>query len=322
MYFHYDYFSLKDIDIEAWYNDFFWPVSRETGTQLMLDFKAEQARMINKLGHTFEGDCFLIGHLISHEFVQIIYCFLLLTRLQADAKKIKYSGNVTLLPKMFAQDRFNFEYYKLAGAQRNGHLIESFKFLILELKYNAERHRFKCFNHFNANGPVYSFCSPNVIDRKYSRGLEEWIRFTFFDEWLQADSPRRLETNEVKILSEISEAYLNFAVQYVHSRFGMTLPDQLKKGLYRHAFEYLCHIGRQYKKILSQVAKKRPRHLLSATAGQPFVRALSLAVRKEGGKSPASPTAITFVIIQAPARHCMKWRRSMNSLLIPPVVWN
>lgn len=287
--FHYDYFSLRDVNVEKWSQDFFWPVSRETTTQIMLDFKAEQTRLINELGYTFEGDCFLIGHLISTEFVRVVNHYLIVHRLLMDNFELVLSEKLELIPKFLSNKRIDFSYQPLNIGIYRSYVEAWLRYAWIELKYNLSRGNYSCYQHQHRHNPVYSFCSPNVIDRDYTRRLQNWVRITFRNEWLCGENSIKLSTKRIQKFRDIARAFLSFTTDYTNRNFGIDLPQNIKDALFAYTTDYLEHIGGFYEVIRKKVTKICPRHLLTPTAGQPFVRALSLAVRNEGGRVTGFP---------------------------------
>lgn len=283
--FYYDYFSLKNVNIEKWHDSFFWAVPRETTTQITVDFKAEQIRIVNELGNTFEGDCFLIGQIISNEFIRVVNHYLLVHRIQEAGYSIKYSDKSGLIPLLLDKNTdIVFEHEDLWVFGQVKETMTPLKNFMRLIKHNMNTDISTCLSRFFSCKSVFGLIAGNVVDRPYTKSLSNWIHYIPPQAWAEAKMADPVSPYSKKIFNDISEEYVDFARCYMQKQFGIPLPGNIAEALLAYTTSYLEHIAHVYSAIQKKVRKIRPRHLLAPTAGKTFVRALSLAVRNNGGK--------------------------------------
>jgi|TARA_Y100000294_G_scaffold51166_1_gene48193 hypothetical protein len=288
--FLYDFYSLRDADISNWHDTFRWMVSRGTTTQITLDFVAEQCRLIDQLGHSFESDCLLIGNALSRTFIQVVNHYLSIHRIKERGYELIHSDKLKLIPILNGNKKNRRIEFRDIFQERSKHSsLNIFLKLIRSVEKNIRKGNFSFFDHFDGEKCVYAFSSPNVIDRNYTRRISRWIHITTPDEWIKSDLDASIHPPIEKRLSDVSRMYVDFSKSYLLENFGVLLPQEIMDTMFDFATQYIAHSARVYAVLTKRVQKVKPHHVLTPTAGRSFTRALSLAIRNTGGKVTGFP---------------------------------
>jgi hypothetical protein len=265
-------------------------VSRDTTTQITLDLVAEQCRLVDQLGHSFEGDCLLIGNALSKTFIQVVNHYLSIYRIKERGYELIHSDKLKLIPILNVNKKNRRIEFRDVLQERSKHpslniLIK----LIRSFEINLKRGNSSFFDHFNGEKCIYAFSNPNVIDRTYIRSLKRWIHITSPDEWIKADLGEPVHPLVEKRLADVAWMYIDFCKSYLLEQFGVLMPHDIVGIMIDFATRYITHIARVYMGLKKRVQKVKPNHVLTPTAGNSFTRALSLAVRNEGGTVTSFP---------------------------------
>lgn len=286
--FHYDFFSLRGVSIPQWSKAFYWPVPRETTTQITTDFHGEIKKRSNELGHTFEGDCVLIGWHIGTRLAEVVNHYLVVYELQKNSQRIAYSDRLKLVPMLTGDRAVSLPREDLWGLAKDSRWMGAAKNVLKSLYVNGHAARLNGVDHVRKERCIFAFPNENVRNRPYTKKLSNWVRITSPEEWLLPNR-RDLPALVRRRLEEIAHSYSDFAGNYVRNKFGIEIPRRIFEPLSLFISQSLEHIATVYLSIQERVDKKRPKHLLTPTAGKTFIRALSLAVRTSGGKVTGFP---------------------------------
>jgi len=286
--FHYDFFSLRGVDIPQWSKAFWWPVPRETTTRIVTDFHGEIKRLANELGHTIEGDCVLIGWHIGTRLAEVVNHYLAVHELRKHSRKIVYSDRLRLIPMLTGDKPVSFTGENLWSLARDSRWRGAAKNLLKSFYVNGQAARLKAMDHLRSEKCLFAFPNENVRNRPYTRKVSRWVRITSPEEWLLPDGCG-LSPSLKGRLKEISASYSSFTGDYAREKLGVEMPGRILDPLSGFVAHSLEHIAEVYGSIQKRVDKNRPSHLLTPTAGKTFIRALSLAVRRAGGKVTGFP---------------------------------
>lgn len=284
--FYYNYHSLKKVHLDEWDENFFWPVKRETTTQITLDFKAEQTRIINELGYTFEGDCFLIGHLISAKYIEVLNHYACIDRLRSLDYSIHMDDKLRLIPLLLSEGSITFDYGNMWKLKAD--LKTHLRNIRTCIPFNFKKGNYNIFQHFSEN-KTHAYPSSNVLNREYTTHLKDWISIVSSGYYFDQVSIPGLSHETSNRFKDLAHYYTNFAASYSEEKLNVKLPENIISALRDFTFEYLCHISEVYKTINENVKKAKIRKLLTPTAGSPYVRTLSLSVRNNSGKVSGFP---------------------------------
>lgn len=285
--FHYDYFSLRQTNPEDWHRDFFWPVSRDTTTRITEDFKKFHCSLINRLGNTFEGDCLVIAYHISGKFTEVVNHYVCLNRLEAAGYSVAPSEKLKLIPLLQKKgEPIEFSY---AGLLRTEYpLKDSLRNNINSFRLNFRKSDYSAFNHFLPAKPVYAFSG--VANSDYSLKLDDWIKIISTGYMLSGKSLcRKLPDETSLIMKEVADEFLMFTENYAAERFGVKIPANIAGALRRFCEGYLLKVACAYSELTKRASRLKIRKLLCSTAGNPYTRALSLAVIRSGGETLGFP---------------------------------
>lgn len=280
--FHYDYFSLKGADPEKWHSEFFWPVSHAETQQINAAFKDFHISLINRIGNTFEGDCLLIAYHISSKFIEVVNHYLAVHRLENNSYAIVPSKKLQLIPLLQKKNgsiEFSYagllnEIYDTKTILRNN--INSFR-------HNFRNDRYAFFRHFPPM--ISTIASAGVLDREYVLSSNGWIKVITSGYLLEGNfhNPSIIPKESQAIFDGIADEFINFAVEFSSENLQIGLPENITGALHRYAKGYLLKVACAYTCLLKKTSSMKIRSYLSSTAGNPYIRALSLAVRKNGG---------------------------------------
>lgn len=285
-FFYYDYFALKNVDIEKWSREFSWMVPRETTTRITVDFKTRHCQLIEQYGRTFEGDCLLIAYLISSRFAEVVNHYVSVQRIKQAGLELKYSDKLVLIPNLDgSRGKISFGYnsfrkIKYRAKRRLHDNLKSFEF-------NFNRGIYNFTNHVIGDGTTLAF--GNTYDRKYAHDLKRWIRLEspgFLMDYSIAD---KVSLQTKSLFRQFSNEMLDFSQEYIKTNFGMELPQEICDALLVFSENYLADISEAYSSMRINAARKKIRHALTCTAGSQYIRAFSTAVRNEGGKITGFP---------------------------------
>jgi hypothetical protein len=285
--FYYDYHALRDADIPAWHASFFWPVARETTTGIALATVAEWCRLLEGLGDSFAGDCCCIAIQVPGLFTRALNHFTAVERLRRGGYAVRHSDKLVLVPQFLRPgEPMRFAPGRLPAAPANGTAKQRLKLFLYSLWYNRRKaHKF--LSHGDLSRCVTAFDSGNVIFRPFSRNHPDWVRVFSPQEWHGAAGEPPVGV--AAAFRDVAAAYVAFAAAYARDVLDVDLPPTLRQALARYAEETLAGIARGYAGLLPLMARLKPRRMLTPTAGNPFTRAASLAVRRQGGHVTGFP---------------------------------
>jgi len=161
--FRYDFFSLKDIQLQRWSETFFWPVSREATQSILLDFVDENKRMVNELGNTFESDCLTIYNQTWNPYIRIANYLLVLSRLQETGYTLRFSSKSVMMNYLLGEGSFPVHKEDFRALIRDNKTVREVKNFLLSIRYNHKLGKHKVFNHFNRSKSVFVMPDANVL---------------------------------------------------------------------------------------------------------------------------------------------------------------
>jgi hypothetical protein len=278
--FIYDYFSMQDVNVPSWHDEFFWPVSREETNQLNMDLMAAYCRLFEPVEPLFASDCCVIGRLVPLLFIQAVNHYVAVERLRRMDYSIRFSDRLTLVPQFLRpSDPMHFPPARLPSAASSGRVKLKFKNFLYSLYYNKSKTG-HILDHFDFSRCVAAFPSDNVIFRPYTRNHRDWVRIVAPQEWHGA--PGTPPAGAIRILKDVARQYTEQAGTYARDILGVDLPETLRRALAKYAEETLANIAQGYSGLLALMGNLKPKQLLTPTAGNPFTRAVSLAARRFG----------------------------------------
>jgi len=286
--FHYDYFSLGQTTPEDWYENFFWPVARETTTRITEDFKKFHCGLVTRLGDTFEGDCLAIAYHVSSKFTEVVNHYVCLTRLERDGYSIVPSKMLSLIPllqKKSGDVEFKHGYLNVSSCPPRTHLRNALN----SFKFNFANGRYCC--HRQIVPGSATIASAGVLTHEYTRNLDNWVKIISPGYLIEDDFPERSKASPetLKIFKGVTDEFIKFASYYTSGNFGIELPENIRAGLSSFMYGYLQKVAQVYSSLKKGVSSKSIKSFLSSTAGNPYTRALGLAVMRNGGEVTGFP---------------------------------
>ncbi|MBF0298300.1 MAG: hypothetical protein HQK51_06245 [Oligoflexia bacterium] len=288
--FIFDYYSLEGSDLDKWLDNFFWPVSRDTTTQISLDFFRKHCDLINYYKHhTFESDCLLIALGITKSLIEVTNYSYLIKILEKKGYSIKYNKKLRLIPMLLGDRELSFYPDKIFRDKNN--TLNLIKLFVKSVIYNFNNKRYFFFSHFSKNKRLFAFENANVIDRNFTKNNEKWVRLTNLCEWglSTTDNHESLGDKEKKIFQEFANSYLDFIILYTHSKFDLELSKDLIEKIYTYIIQTLSNISIMYKRIIKKIEDKKVGSILTSTAGKTEIRMISLAIKRLGGEVVGFP---------------------------------
>jgi hypothetical protein len=287
--FIYDYFALEGEDIPNWHDSFFWPVPRETTTQITLDVVDMFSENINRLGNTFEGDCLVIGHLLATDIIRVVNHSLVVQRLQQEGYTIQTSRHLQFVPNLIRNQPPGVRHPDMWRRAREPGLVRSFKDLALSIRYNLGKRTLNVTDHFCPNRRVFAFSNENVVGRPYLMRHPDWVRLTSPEEWLDPSLSSPPSDSSMRVFTNVAQELVVKTMEYSRDSFGLELRGVVAGDLEQMVVEGLRHIAEVYSALSLRAAKLKPQRVLSPTGGNPFTRSVNLAVRRNGGKATGHP---------------------------------
>lgn len=285
--FHYDYFCLKQTNPEDWYRDFFWPIPRETTTRITEDFKKFQCALINRLGNTFEGDCLVIAYHISGKFTEVVNHYVSLNRLETAGYSVVPSPGLKLIPLLQQKNTpVEFSYENLMKSSYT--LKNSVRNTVNTFKLNFRKSNFSLFDHFIPGKATYAFSG--VANSEYALNIDDWIRITSSGQMLDPNpSGQDIPDKSKAFIMDVTDEFMRFTESYTSENFGVRIPTNIAKGLREYCAGYLAKVATAYYVLTRKVSRCKISKILCSTAGNPYTRAMGLAVMKTGGQAFGFP---------------------------------
>jgi len=283
--FYYDYFSLRNASIEDWHRDFFWPVSWAETQKINEAFRKFHVELINQLGDSFEGDCLLIAYHISGHFVKVANHYLAVRRLIDSGYHIEDSSYLKLVPLLQREDNFEFKHENLLNEIYNSKAF--LRNLKSSLKFNFGRGQYNLLKQIKSE----SIASAGVISHEFLKNRDEWIKI-ITSGWLikkKSYDADKIVLSSIQTFTNISEAFVNFCSEYMRNNFKLLMSEKINDALRRFSFSYLIKVGGVYEYLLLSTEHLQIKNFYSSTAGNPYTRALSLAVARNGGDTIGFP---------------------------------
>ncbi|OGV51850.1 MAG: hypothetical protein A2X49_03520 [Lentisphaerae bacterium GWF2_52_8] len=290
--FPYDYFALRGMDISVWHDSFHWAVPRQDTTAIVLDLKAEHCRKIAELGETFESDCLLVGHHLSSIYAKVLNHWLSVHRLENDGFRVKCSEKLSIVPQLLKDHKEapHFQHEDIWKWCQGFGRCSGPRYFLRSLKYNFSRGCVSAWNHRSLSNSVYAFPSENVTERPWTLGQKDWVHLTSPGEWIGPKPATSVEkSGNHQIFEKLADEFRDFADSYMKHKFGVSVPEQVLGALREHVSSYLKHIAVFYETLSRNIKGHAPKRLFTMTAGKSFVRAMSLAVRQNGGTITGFP---------------------------------
>ena len=313
--FFYDYYALKDQDIESWSDSFFWPVARETTTQILFDVEAWFSAQVSRLHNTFEGDCLLISFYLTRDVARILNHSLSVDRLMRTGYSIRHSDHLQLVPKLVNGEPLELPPWDLWALGKTSRTVRKAKDFILSCKYNRKKLPWAVADHFRPGRRVFAFPNENVVGRRHVKNHSKWVRLTSPEEWLDLSLVVPVSTDSMKIFNDTAQEWADMAVGYAHESHDLELGPWIRQSLVDHIQQTLCHIAEVYSAILRVVAKLKPERILAPSGGKPLVRAVNLAVRRNGGKATGHPHGY-FICHSSSPRHILLELSTVDEFMV------
>jgi len=283
--FYYDYFSLRYINPEKWHSDFFWPVPWATTQRINEDFRKFHVELINRLGDSFEGDCLLIAYHISGRFIEVANHYLAIQYLVEKGYHIHPSPYLKLIPLLQQKGKIDFKNENLLNERYNFKIL--LRNLHSSLKFNFSRCQYNLLKQLKPE----SIASSGVISHELLKNKEEWIKLITAG-WLLKDNTfenKDISSKYSDTFKYITMEFVKFFTGYMNRNFNLSTPENINNALTSFSFHYLIKTGQVYFSLLRSVGKLKIKNFFSSTAGNPYTRALSLAVKKNGGNTTGFP---------------------------------
>ena len=287
--FYYDYFSLDQVSTEQWHRSFYWPVHREITTQITIDIHNKFKEMVNRLGRSFEGDCLLISYAMSYKIIAVLNHYLCVQRILSNNQSIIHSKDLKIIPKLIQGGMEGYNDINIWSIDTKKNSKRPFKNLLRSIQYNFQNARYSVFNHIEKNKGIFCFLDMTLMERDFIRKKPHWLRLTSYEDWYTPLKNTPVAPPIKKALHDISIDLAKFIKDYMEINFGIPFPEKIKLPLQNYIFLCLESIATVYQNILERVEKVCPRQIYTPTAGKTFIRALSLAIRKYGGKVSGFP---------------------------------
>ncbi len=283
-----DYFALieNDLDVAKWQESFYWPLKAEESTLLSQDLENAFKDLVNDRGDGFGGDVLLIGHRLHTFAAMFLYRLQFLQRFRAQGYEVVASGQDPILAAL-ARGRLPERPGEMAldqpGGRKRG-LWPSLGRWRRELAYNGRSGGLglNTLPRRRDRLPVVARPQRVVLERRFTRSLGRYVAFWDRFDFFPLDQTSAVEP-EASLRGAVEE-WLD-RLEIVAQEHDIDLEPGHRLFLRSLSAEYLGQVAAIYHQIQRRLRGRRPIHFLAGPAGPPLVRALSLAVRRRGGRA-------------------------------------
>lgn len=282
--YRYDYYALEGVDVARWSEDFFWCVSPEETTAVVLALKRYVFDIVEELGNTHAGDVVLIANNVTSNFARVMVHLANIQRLESRGSDVRFSRWMKLLP-MLVDDSLPVAFPKedIWRDAKEMRGVRRAKNLVLSLKLNAGFKKRNPFRYIASGRSTLALYADNVVHRTYTRHLSDWIRITTPEEWCDDHSPVCISSFDEELYRNVAERLCDFASEYLRDCLGVDmLARRLVLGLNQYVFQTFVSADEAYRTLCGKMQRLRPAVFLLPTGGKPLARALALASRAVG----------------------------------------
>jgi len=202
--FYYDYFSLDGVDPEAWSDEFFWPVPRQTTTKITTDLKNHLSTLATKQNDRFESELLIIAHLMPDASIRSVNHLLAVNRIKEKGYNIVCeTEKLKLIPQLLENpEEISFEHEDIWSQHPLGWKNRQFnkiRYFLISVRYNFKRGIYRFWEHFKKRAKTVAFSNANVIYRPSTLESPEWIKLTAAELWISPVIPTLNEEQKEKI---------------------------------------------------------------------------------------------------------------------------
>ncbi|NQT06210.1 MAG: hypothetical protein HQ575_01570 [Candidatus Omnitrophica bacterium] len=288
-YFPVDIIKIKEYGIEKWRNDFFWPVSDSEFFALYEDISASLRRYITTQPEEI-GDIFLIQRYLVTEYLHFLHALKVIQKIGRLGMRILYTDHTPWYKKLTTDhypaenpipnigrpmcDLCNYTFCKNTEI--------TIKKIAKNVIYNSNP--LKCFKPKD-NEENALFCgSVSSLTGEYIKKAPYYTYFTSPSDWLPKRFTYMIPNKKENAIKEISRAFADelrsIAVKNEIEIFNVHI-DHLRQMMQNE----LIFSARILGALKDEIKMRRKKiHLLTANLNSPFIRALSIAVRRQGGR--------------------------------------
>ncbi|OGL70616.1 hypothetical protein A3B32_03585 [Candidatus Uhrbacteria bacterium RIFCSPLOWO2_01_FULL_53_9] len=274
-----DIWSAKQLGIEEWQENFFWPVSDEEYVQLCQDVLSVWRQRIDAEPQHV-GDAVLVKSNIVTDCQHELHALWVLQRLAESGHRPLYTERSLWYRRLSEHSTEEAVDVPVNRMVNECTLPRSLFFLrAIKRAIRAWRFNLSAGKMYSAS-TVYVFGVPSGMVAEYAKSLPEWVHLSYQEDWLAHDSAT--SAFDEKTARDAASAFVSEMVERARQR-GIVVSDAHQRRFISRVAGELLDASETLERMSSRVAQKGRVHVLTPTLNDPFARSLAIQVRAHGG---------------------------------------